>query len=278
MRKFTLVNGNGARYSLMDIEHWLYEPDGLGIKYKSKYSQVGSNFIRTKTISDPDDISGRMMFTGEHQYEHYKEFTSFIQIEPIKLLYDPHGIEYEAEVDITSVDKSEIDADTSILQCNIRIKRMSRWRRVIIQRNDPPSGQYKKYTYAYPYQYGKSIANNVTIESDTSFESPCKITIIGNAVNPIWRHYSNGELISSGKVTTTLTDGQRLVIDDTTIPYSIKKLDSTNNLIADLYEYSDFTTKRFFFLQKGKNRISIGHDGTADLELAVEARLEYESI
>ena len=68
------------------------------------------------------------------------------------------------------------------------------------------------------------------------------------------------------------------MIDDTTIPYSIKKLDSSNNLIADLYEYSDFTTKRFFFLQRGKNRIAIGHDGINDLELAVEARLEYESI
>lgn len=278
MRKFTLVNGNGARYSLMDIEHWLYEPDGLGLKYKSKYSQVGTNYIRTRTISDPDDISGTMMFTGSHQYDNYKEFMAFIQIEPIKLLYEPNGTEYEAEVDIMEVEKSEIDADTSILQCDIKIKRMSRWRRVIIQRNDPTVAQGKIYTYAYPYTYGKDIVHNVTIESDTSFESPCKITIIGNAVNPVWRHYANGDLISSGRVNTSLTDGQRLVIDDTTIPYTIKKLDASNNLIADLYEDSDFTTKRFFFLQRGSNRISIGHDGVDDLELAVEARLEYESI
>lgn len=278
MRKFTLVNGNGARYSLMDTEHWLYEPDGLGLNFKSKYSQVGSNFIRTKVVSDPDDVTGKIMFTGEHQYANYKDFSAFIQIEPIKLLYDPHGIEYEAEVDIMSVDKSEIDADTGILQCKVKIKRMSRWRRVIIQRNDPTVAQGKIYTYSYPFTYGKDIVNNVTIESDTSFESPCKITIIGRCLNPVWRHYSNGDLISSGKVYTSLTDGQRLVIDDTKIPYSIKKIDASNNVIADLYEDSDFTTKRFFFLQRGSNRISIGHDGVDDLELAVEARLEYETI
>ena len=155
---------------------------------------------------------------------------------------------------------------------------MSRWRRVIIQRNDPTVAQGKIYTYSYPFTYGKDIVNNVTIESDTSFESPCKITIIGRCLNPVWRHYSNGDLISSGKVYTSLTDGQRLVIDDTKIPYSIKKIDASNNVIADLYEDSDFTTKRFFFLQRGSNRISIGHDGVDDLELAVEARLEYETI
>ena len=221
MRKFTLVNGNGARYSLTDTEHWLYKPNGLGLKFKSKYSQAGSNYIRTKVISDPDDLSGTMLFTGTDQYEKYRDFSSFIQIEPIKIIYDPDGNEYEAEVDIVELEKSEIDADTSILQCDIKIKRMSRWRKVIIQRNDTTTTQHKTYGYTYPYSYGRDISNNVTIDSDTSFESPCKITIIGNAVNPVWRHYSNGVLISSGKVTTTLTNGQRLVIDDTTIPYTI---------------------------------------------------------
>ena len=48
MRQFYLRNGNGAEYSLMDVEHWLNSPKGLGFKFKDKFSQVGSNFIISK--------------------------------------------------------------------------------------------------------------------------------------------------------------------------------------------------------------------------------------
>lgn len=278
MRQFYLTNGNGARYSLMDTAHWLYEPKGLGLKFGSKYEQAGSNFIRTKTITKPKDVSGTIMFTGKDRYEHYSEFAHFIQIEPLTLIYNPDGNEYQAQVEIIELEKSEIDAETRILQCDIDIKRMSRWRKIIIQRNDNDVIAGKVYPYTYDYTYGKDIANNVTIESDTAYESPCKITIIGICTNPVWRLYSNGDLISTGKVYTDLIAGERIVIDTTTIPFSIKKMDASNNLIADLYQLSDFSTPRFFFLKKGKNRISIGHDGVTALELAVEAHLEYETV
>lgn len=278
MRQFYLINGNGATYSLMDTKHWLNKPKGLGFNMGSKYAQVGSNFIRTKKVTKPKDVSGRMMFTGPKQYELYEEFMQFIAIEPLRLAYNPRGTEYQADVDITEIEKEEIDNETSILFCDIEFKRMTRWRRTILQRNDATVQTGKVYTYSYPYVYGKDIANNVTIESDSMEDSPCKITIIGSCINPVWRLYTNGQLTSTGKVTTTLTEGQRIVIDDTQIPYSIRKYDNQNNLIADLYELSDFSTDRFFFLKRGTNRISIGHDGTNALELAVEARLEYESV
>ena len=278
MRKFYLINGNGTTYDLMNTKHWLNQPKGLGVRMGSKYEQVGSNYIRTKKVSKAEAIKGRMMFTGTKQYDNYREFMQFLSVEPLRLVYDPNGTEYQAEIDIDEIEKTEIDNETGILFCDIELKRMTRWRRIVLQRNDAEVKQGKVYPYTYPYVYGKDTANNVTIESDSPEESPCKITIIGACVNPAWRLYTNGELVSTGSVEATLTAGQRIVIDDTQIPYSIKKYDNNNNMIADLYELSDFSTKRFFFLKRGTNRISIGHDGTNTLELAVEARLEYESV
>ena len=72
MRQFYLRNGNGAEYSLMDVEHWLNSPKGLGMKYKDKYSQVGTNFIRTKKVTNPKDIQGTLIFTGDKPYDKYQ--------------------------------------------------------------------------------------------------------------------------------------------------------------------------------------------------------------
>lgn len=278
MRQFYLRNGNGAEYSLMDVEHWLNSPKGLGFKFKDKFSQVGSNFIRTKKVSNPKDISGILIFTGSDVYNKYHDFILFAQIEPLIFVYNPNGTEYITNVSFEQIEKEEIDEKTSTLQVDVSFKRLTRWRRIILQRNDAVVQRGKTYTFSYPYTYGRDVANNVTIESDTTEESPCKITIIGTCENPVWRQYVNGVLKHEGSVNVSVTGGQRIVIDTTTTPYSIKKYDSSNNLIADLYQLSDFSTDRFFFLEKGTNRISIGHDGTNALELAVEAHLEYESV
>jgi len=278
MRQFYLRNGNGAEYSLMDVQHWLNSPKGLGLKFKNKYSQVGPSFIRTKVVSNPQNPTGTVIFTGNKLYDKYQEFVLFTQVEPLILVYNPNGTEYIANVSLEEIKKEEIDEKTSTLQVDVSFKRLTRWRRIILQRNDAVIQRGKVYPFEYPYVYGKDIANNVTIESDTTEESPCKITIIGNCENPIWRQYVNGVLKHEGSVNVSVTGGQRIVIDTTTTPYSIKKYDSSNNLIADLYQLSDFSTDRFFFLEKGTNRFSIGHDGTNALELAVEAHLEYETV
>lgn len=278
MRQFYLRNGNGAEYSLMDVEHWLNSPKGLGLKFKNKYSQVGPSFIRTKAVSNPQNPTGTVIFTGNKLYDKYQEFVLFTQVEPLILVYNPNGTEYIANVSLEEIKKEEIDVKTSTLQVDVSFKRLTRWRRIILQRNDAVVRRGKVYPFSYPYVYGRDAANNVTIESDTTEESPCKITIIGSCENPVWRQYVNGVLKHEGKVNVSMTGGQRIVIDTTKTPYSIKKYDSSNNLIADLYQLSDFSTDRFFFLEKGTNRFSIGHDGTNTLELAVEAHLEYETV
>ncbi|MBP3784604.1 MAG: hypothetical protein J6I68_15265 [Butyrivibrio sp.] len=277
MRKFYLRNGNGAMYSFMSTTHWFNEPKGLGLNMGDKYSQVGLNFVRTKKLSKPKDIEGTLVFTGNDQYSNYYSFAMFAQVEPLTFIYNPNGTEYMVDVHLKELGKGEINPDTGWLEADISFKKLSPWYRVVRQRND---GQTvgKVYDYQYPYKYGKDVANNVTMISDTALESPCKITIIGTCINPIWRLYVNGVLKSTGRVITTLTQGQRIVIDTTVIPYSIKKYDNQNNLITDLYQYSDFSTERFFFLERGTNRISIGHDGVNTLELAVEAHLEYETV
>ena len=105
MRQFYLRNGNGAEYSLMDVQHWLNSPKGLGLKFKIKYSQVGPSFIKTKTVSNPQNPTGTVIFTGNKLYDKYQEFVLFTQVEPLILVYNPNGTEYIANVSLEEIKK-----------------------------------------------------------------------------------------------------------------------------------------------------------------------------
>ena len=107
MREFYLINGKGNTYSLTDKLHWLYEPENLGAKFNSKYEQIGSNFIRTQRIARPDDISGKILFTGGNPYSDYHNFIKFIAAEPLILEYFNNNDRFRAKVDLKEIKKAE---------------------------------------------------------------------------------------------------------------------------------------------------------------------------
>lgn len=275
MRQFYLINGSGNQYSLMDVEHWLYQPGNLGAKFSSKYEQIGGDFIRTNRVSKPDDIKGKLLFTGDDKYDDYFKFQKFIAVEPLTLVYVSNDT-YKVSVDLKSIDKGEIE--DGILKCDIRLKRLSRWYKEITILNTDIDRTGKNYDYTYNYTYTEFEKQTATIDSDSGYDSPTKITIFGPAVNPSWKHYLNGDVVETGKVTASIVQGRRIVIDCTKIPYSIKEYDQAGAVKRDLYQNSDFSTARFFNLSYGRNRITVEHEGTNDLGLAVEARVEYETV
>lgn len=275
MREFYLINGSGNRYSLMDVEHWLYEPDNLGAKFNSKYEQIGSNFVRTNRIAKPDDVKGKILFTGLDKYQDYSNFIKFIAVEPLTLEYSAYGT-FRASVDLKEIEKSEIE--DGILECKISLKRLSRWYKTITILNENTGEGGKVYDYSYDYRYLEYEPQQATFQSDSGYDSPIRLTIFGPVTNPTWKHYLNNNVIAEGKLNASVLVGRRIVIDNTTIPYRITEQDSYGNIIRDLYQFSDFTTPRFFNVQYGENRITVEHEGVNVLDMAVEARLEYETV
>ena len=276
MRQFYLINGSGNRYSLMDTTHWLYEPDNLGAKFNNKYEQIGSNFVRKNRISDPNDIKGKILFTGANQYEEYADFIKFLAVEPLTIEYVAEGT-YRASVDLKEIEKSEINED-SILECPITLVRLTRWYKTITILNENTGIGGKVYDFTYDYRYLEYEPQQATFQSDSGYDSPIKLTIFGPVINPTWKHYLNNNVIAEGKLNASVVTGRRIVIDNTTIPYRITEQDNYGTIIRDLYQFSDFSTPRFFNVQYGENRITVEHEGVNVLNMAVEARLEYETV
>lgn len=274
MREFYLMNGSGNLYSLMEEGHWLYEPKKLGAKFNSKYEQIDSDFIRTERVAKPDDPTGKILFTKD-QYQEYFNFMKFLAIEPLTVIYKSNEI-HKVRVDLKEIEKGEIEG--GILTCEIKFKRISRWYKEVTIYNDGDVDIGKTYDHTYPFVYTDMEPETAIVQSDSGYNSPTKITIFGPAENPEWTQYLNNEVICEGKITASIRSGRKVVIDCTKYPFSILEMNSDNEVTNDLYQASDFTTKRFIFCKFGKNRIVVDHEGTNTLRLAVEARIEYETV
>jgi hypothetical protein len=53
--------------------------------------------------------------------------------------------------------------------------------------------------------------------------------------------------------------------------------DKYDERVRDLYNASDFSTKRFIYLKRGRNRIVVSA-GSQDVQIRLKGRIEYVSV
>ena len=198
-------------------------------------------------------------------------------MKPLKLIYDTSdGITYYREGTVTVATYSETDALNSI----ITFKSFTPpYQTIFGESLSTNASGGKVYSYTYPYTYRSSAANTVTIDmSDTVLESPLRIEFHGPMVNPVWSHYVEEILVATGRLYYTITAGNYVVVDTQTVPYSIREYNSSDEVIGDLYEYSDFGTERFLLLRHGINRIVISDDGSNTTTVKVSGKKYYAAV
>lgn len=287
VRKFTLIDTNGNSYDLQTQQRFLHTPEGLGYEESTTYQNLGSRFSVLDAGLAQGIIKASIVFTGSNRKEIYNKFFQFAKFTrnaPLTLEYTPIFDTFSRKCRVSKIDKTEISA--GVLQIGIEITCITPWFKIQSQYNSGVVGDGKMYAlqesgiyaYRYPYQYSDNVKQSVSIQSDGNEESPCKVVIFGYAVNPIWNHYVNGNLFATGALNATIAANHKLVIDTTTIPYTIRELDMFNNVVRDAYQLSDFSTERFIRLQPGLNRITASHTGSNTITVGVEAQIEYATV
>lgn len=287
VRTFTLIDASGNSYDLQTQNRFLHTPEGLGYEESTTYQDFGSRFAVLDEGLAQSVVKGVIVFTGNTRkdiYDKFFQFAKFTRNAPLTLQYTPIFDTFSRRCRVAKIDKTEISA--GVLQVNVEIACMTQWYQVKSQYNSGVIGNGKQYAlqdsgiyaYDYPYQYSDNVKQSVSIQNDGNEESPCKVVIMGYAVNPTWNHYVNGELFATGALQATIAANHKLVIDTTVIPYTIRELDMFNNLVRDAYQLSDFSTERFIRLQPGLNRITASHTGSNVITVGVEAQIEYATV
>ena len=277
MRKFRLINAEGGSFDLNGQAAFFHSIDGFGFKDQTQYEKIGTDFYALEEAFSQGQMSGEILFAGDDPYGKYREFTRFVRAVPLTLVYELDEV-FKIPVRLTEVGKAELSNGGKSLNCDVTFLAAGLFYKTVQKYSEDIYVGGKVYEYVYPYAYTDVSINTVQIVSDSYEDSPCKITIYGPCTNPVWKHYVDNELYATGRYDGTITSDHKLVIDSTLIPYSIIERGLSDEVVADRYQYCDFTTERFIHLQHGTNRISVTHDGLNSVEMMVEAKISYETV
>lgn len=276
MRKLILKNRIGESYNLMNSEVMTFQLDGLGFADESAYARAGETFVVISKVMAQRELGLTVLFHDDADIS-YKDFVVFIRKSPLTLVYQNDSGEYMVKCNPKSITRTDRKG-YSVYGCAMSLLCLSGFYKVVSVYNSGEVGDGKTYDYSYDYQYSDNIAESIRILSDTTEDSPCKIYIYGPCEYPSWRHYVNGELIATGQLGTVIPENRVLVIDSTTVPFSITEQDNLGNMTADRYQSCDFGTERFFFLRNGLNVISVVHTDQRVCAIKVEANISYASV
>ena len=277
MRTFKLIDKDGNQYDITTKNSaFFYGVDGLGFSNDAKFQRIEDRYAVLSNVIKQGVVKGTVHFWQPGAELAYFNFAQFCQNEPIILEYDPgHGV-FKRNGLVTSIKRSDGKGDS--LDIDIEFSAQTPWYRVVAQHNDGSVVGGKVYNYQYDYEYTSAIQNSVSVDSDSYQSSPVKLIIYGPATNPTWRYYLNSVLQTSGKVNGQVLEDHVLIIDTTTIPYSIKQFDLLGNEISDMYQQSDFSTGRFIRFGKGRNTITVQAENTNKITVGVEAQIEYATV
>lgn len=280
MKRLILINGKGKQYDLLDVElSPTFQISGLGFTDDTDYARVGNTFIPLEETTAQGVLGISLLFLNSADAR-YQEFTKFTRNNPLTLLYENNRGTYYFPCRIRSIEKTDRKGYDAY-GCSAEFILTGYPYEVVSGFNSGEIGEGKNYGsigYQYDYTYSNDIVNTVILSSKSLVESACIITIYGEVVNPVWRHYVESVFVESGAYNGTIPEGHYLVIDSKSFPQSIIEYDEIGNVVADRYQLCDFSTERFMKINEGVNRYSISHDGVEAVKMKVEAYIEYETV
>lgn len=201
MRQFYLVNSEGQRYQLQNdrTTAFLWKPSGLGFNYDRDYRESDGFFFEVSKAIGQTAKTGTLLFHGADPYTQYKAFMDFIsRSKGLRLAYAPKSNWYYVDIDIESVEKSEIEEDGT-LQCSIVM--MPRTPLYLpYEMNIDLSGDLgtsiKQYDYKYDYTYSNTaVAGVIEFTIPAQMDSGLEITIPGSISAPVVTFYVNDVMI-----------------------------------------------------------------------------------
>lgn len=257
-RTFDLINNKGEAYPLSrynTFSGFFGEVEGLGMDHDATYQKLGNVYDLLQDNINQGEISGVVYFQSKYPYQEYARFVEFCQETPLKLRYvNPVG-EYYRDGVVSKIEKNE---DGSPRQAKIVFTASTLWYKEI---DETVTG-----------------SGACTVESDSVIESPCCISFTGAVKSNqelVWEQIVDGTLVTKGRLKgVTLYSDEKVYIRTDTDPYGLYKVAGGN--VISLYEKSDFSTKRFPFIRKGRNYFTLL--ATSVTEFKFEGRILYETV
>lgn len=264
VREFYIENETGQRFSMMDIGSgcFLSSPSGLGYSYDIEYAQIGDNFIQNIRRLTQGQISGELIFKT---YEKYKEFVDFIESAiNLKFVYKiplKKGIiEYFKDIDISSVEKSEIGTD-GVLRVPVIFNCKSLWyeAKEVVYTIDSIENEVR-WNFDWDSIFTAYDNRNIIFENKGHASAPFKLELNGEVSSPVITILEDdievNKLSLDGLV---VLEGETFVYNTKETEQEITKVSSTGKI--NLFNFLNPNFVNFFKLRKGASTIRLEADG-----------------
>ena len=258
MRQFNLRNSIGEEYRLNSLDNFFHTPEGLGFQRNAVYQKIGARYSIIRDGFRQKPITGQIMFKSDHvasAYNRYLKFKNFLQEIPLTLVYRIPGGEFCIDCVPDIVEKTEINSSLG-MNVGIELMPLCMWYQTVEKSEN---------------------SSSVSIISDSVNESPCGLRFSGvtkSNASLSWSQTVDGVEVMTGTLLgVTIASTDMVYVRSDTNPYSIYKV-TANNTNTSLYSKSDFTTKRFPYLQKGVNVFTV----TGATYIDVRGHILYETV
>lgn len=249
IRKFYLENEYKQRLDLQDMENagLAIQPSGLGYDADATYIRVGSHFVTDSFFDRQAMPAFRIIFRPDIGYINYHKVIQFIlSAKSLTLVYIPPmgtGMEYYRDIDVTSMSKTEIEAD-NILPMDITLPCKTPYYTQNNKRFEVKAIEgEKRYDYKYPYRYNEYSTLGFTITNDGHEPAAFEFVINGYTEYPLARLLdADGNTLQELKFPLIVQEGEYLLYRslDVARVVELHKADGTvENLINMLDIYNE---------------------------------------
>ena len=246
MREFYLMNNIGQIFKFDWSSNALVSGiDNIGFEKEVEYTEFDSNYKKLYEKNPTQDIS--LTITFLNGYKGYKSFLDFVESGEYFYFYYK-SVEYRyCYCEIESLSKGELSAGA--LVCTLGLKKLSYWFKDVTQEIEiktDTGGKY--YPITYPYTYSNSISGKVSIRNNGYAKAPLRIVLNGAFSNPEVIVYKDGAEVGKMKI---YYESQNAILEVNSFSLDQKIEITENGETINAYEYQDFSTDNFLFLDKG---------------------------
>ncbi|EOS39818.1 hypothetical protein C809_04516 [Lachnospiraceae bacterium MD335] len=154
IRKFRLINGEGASWDLNARTSFFHSIGGFGYKDGTQYEQIGTDFIPLEELFSQGVMTGRIFFGGINAYKNYRAFSRFVRAVPLTLVYEMEEA-FRVPVRMTEIAKSELITGGAGLDCEVAFTATGLFYKNVSGYSGTISIGGKIYPYEYTYAYDK---------------------------------------------------------------------------------------------------------------------------
>lgn len=301
MRLFHLENETGNRLSLNnETGIFLSNPEGLGIEYGGTFADIDNGFFKYAAKKYTQKTFSATLNFMVDPYGLYRTFIDWCMAsEHIKLVYNPHGIEYFIDVEIASIDKKEMNR-LGYMTSEVKFKYLTPWYLPTNREVNSISEDHSFIKLSPDYDISQGQTGNGSIldgptdvlasgfgdryslqlTTDGQFSSGFKFEYVGAANYPVFilEDFNTGEELGRCSILKNFVDGSRIEFSTAYQDSYIVGTDVLGNN-EDLISYVDLSTDPFFRIPVGREcKFTIRDDGALNGVLKCTIYDYYRSV